>query len=83
MKKGTTTTSAYGNTSTPDYYAVITIRVKDKASRIEIDAPSGMYSQITMGVEYGFTPETFNTSADVLIADFEKQMISSDANSGW
>ena len=39
MKVGVVSTSPYTQ-STPDYYAIITIRVKDEASRIEIVPPS-------------------------------------------
>jgi hypothetical protein len=52
MKKGKVSTSAYV-ASTDPFYAVITIRVKDNASRIEIAPPTSMYSQTADGVEYG------------------------------
>jgi hypothetical protein len=82
MKKGIISTSAYV-ASTDPFYAVITIRVKDNAARIEIDAPAGMYSQTADGKEYGFTPETFKIDTDVLIADFEQTMISKSVNDDW
>ncbi len=82
MKQGAISTSAYVQ-STPSFYAIITIRVKDEACRIEIVAPTGMYSQKVMGVETGFTPEMFNTSSDLLIADFETNMLKKSANDSW
>jgi hypothetical protein len=84
MRKGSTMSNGFGGITTIDpYYAVITIRVKDSASRIEIDPPSGMFSQKTMGVEYGFTPEMFKASAESLISDFENQMLKKGANDDW
>jgi len=82
MREGTVSTSAYVQ-SVSSFSAIITIRVKEGASRIEIDAPSGMYSMKTMGIEYGFTPEMFNTSADELILDFETSMIKESNNNDW
>ena len=82
MRVGTVSTSAYA-ASTPDLYAVITIRTKDKASRIEIVPPTGMYSQKAYGKEYGFTPEMFNQKADVLMSEFETHMLSESKNDNW
>lgn len=82
MKAGIVSTSPYV-ASTPSFYAIITLRVKDKASRIEIVAPTGMYSQKSMDVEYGFTPEIFNTQADELILKFKNHMIGKSANDDW
>lgn len=82
MREGYASNSIYVQ-STPTFYAIITIRVKEGASRIEIDAPSGLYSMKQMGVEYGFTPEMFNASADRLIQSFDARMTSTDSNSDW
>jgi hypothetical protein len=82
MREGTVSSSAYVQ-SLPSFSAIITIRVKEGASRIEIDAPSGMYSMKSLGVEYGFTPEMFNKSADELISDFETRMAKKSANTDW
>ena len=84
MRKGLVTTGLYGTTSTVvPFYAIITIRVRDKASRIEIDPPAGMYSQKVLDVEYGFTPDDFNMATDLLISNFEKAMLSESANDEW
>jgi hypothetical protein len=42
-----------------------------------------MYSQKTLGVAYGFTPEIFKISADSLISDFENHMLKKGANDDW
>jgi uncharacterized protein (UPF0335 family) len=52
MKKGTVSSTGY-ETSIDPFYTIITIRVKDNASRIEIDPLTSMYSQTADGVEYG------------------------------
>lgn len=36
-----------------------------------------------MGVEYGFTPEMFNASADALLTDFETRMLDKGKNTYW
>ena len=82
MQEGLVSTSPY-STPIPSFSAIITIRVKDNASRIEIDPPSGMYTQVSMKVEYGFTPEMFNESADELIANFERRMLGGANKSDW
>ena len=82
MKEGIVSTNPYVQ-STPTFFSVITIRVKDNASRIEIDAPSGMYSQKTMGVEYGFTEAVFKTEATRLINEFEIYMKKASTNDNW
>lgn len=64
-----------------DYFAIITIRVRGGASKIEI-APVGMfYTQKVYGIELGFTPEMFNSSADSLIEEFYTYM--KEDNSVW
>lgn len=84
MRKGSSTANGFGGVTTIEsFYAIITIRVKDSASRIEIDPPSGMYSQKVMGDEYGFTPEIFTVSANTLILDFEEHMLKKGANDDW
>ena len=82
MKEGFVSTNVYAK-STSAYYSIITIRVKNEASRIEIVAPSGMYSQKYMNIEYGFTPEMFNAASDILIANFEEHMLKKSANDSW
>jgi len=82
MKAGYVSTSAYAK-STSAMYAVITLRVKDNACRIEIDPPTGMYSQKVMSVEYGFTPTMFVTKSNALITDFRENMLDKSANDTW
>jgi hypothetical protein len=82
IMKGAVAASTYA-VSQPSFSSIITIRVKDQGSRIEIIPPSGMYSRKYMNVEYGFTPEDFNTSADILMADFENDMLKKSANDNW
>ncbi|TXD45845.1 DUF4468 domain-containing protein [Polaribacter sp. IC073] len=82
MRAGVVSTSAYVQ-STASFYSVITIRVKDNISRIEINAPSGIYSQKSMGIEYGFTKELFLTKANVLITEFEEYMKMESRNDNW
>ena len=82
MQAGTVSTSPYVS-STPSFYSIITIRVKDSISRIEINAPSGMYSYKQMGVEYGFTKESFQNKANVLIEGFEVFMKKESLNDNW
>ena len=82
MKEGIVSTSPYTK-SIPTFFSVITIRVKDNASRIEIEAPSGMYSQKVMGVEYGFTEDLFKIEASRLINEFEIYMKKASTNDSW
>ena len=82
MKAGVVSTSPYVQ-STPSFYSVITIRVKDNLSRIEINAPSGMYSQKAMGIEYGFTEESFLLKANTLILEFETFMKQESNHDNW
>ena len=82
MKAGVISTTPLVQ-GTPGLYSVITIRVKDSVSRIEINAPSGMYSYKQMGVEYGFTKESFQNKANVLIEGFEVFMKKESLNDNW
>jgi hypothetical protein len=82
MREGVTSSSAYA-VSIPAFSVIITLRVKEGASRIEIDSPKGMYSQKVVGVEYGFTPEMFNASANILLKDFETRMLAKAKNTDW
>ena len=82
MKAGVISTTPLVQ-GTPGLYSVITIRVKDSVSRIEINAPSGMYSQKTMGIEVGFTKESFLTKTKYLIASFEVFMKKESLNDNW
>ena len=68
----------------PSFYSVITIRVKDSLSRIEINAPSVMYSKkLIDGTEVGFTKESFFTKANVLVEQFEVYMKKESTNDNW
>ena len=82
MKAGVISESAYIK-DTPSIYSIITIRVKDSVSRIEINAPSNMYSQKTMGAEYGFTQQSFINKANPLIDQFEIYMKKKSTNDNW
>jgi hypothetical protein len=83
MKEGFVSTNQYVM-SEPDFFSVITIRVKDSMSRIEVDAPSGMYSQKAIsGVELGFTKELFLVEANKLIEKFEIYMKAKSSNDNW
>ena len=65
------------------YYAIITIRVKDKASKIEISPTGDFIVTNYMGSKIGFTPEMFISSAKVLADNFEKHMKGKSANDNW
>lgn len=67
----------------PSFYAIITLRVKDGACRIEIDSPSGLYTHKGGDNELGFTPEMFNKKASDLISNFRNYMIGESANDDW
>jgi len=83
MKKSVVSTSQYG-LSQPAFYSIITIRVKNGASRIEIVPPSGMFTQTDdFKNEYGFTPSMFNKDSDKLILSFENHMLGESANDNW
>jgi hypothetical protein len=82
MREGYTSPSGY-SVSTATHFSVITLRVKDKLVRIETEAPTGMYTQKVMGVEYGFTKEMFIEKANELIADFEVYMKMESTNDSW
>jgi len=74
LKGGVVSTSPYV-ASTNALSAIITIRVKDKGCRIEIDPPSsGFYSQSFNGNEIGYTGQMFGEAANELIADFQSRM---------
>jgi len=83
IKEGYTSTSAYVM-STPTYFSIITLRVKDNAARIEISAPSGMYTQKDIyGGEMGFTKEMFIIEAKKIIQKFEVYMKKKSSNDNW
>jgi|TARA_B110000240_G_scaffold128291_1_gene142615 hypothetical protein len=82
MKAGVVSTSPY-TASIPSFYSIITIRVKDSIARIEVNAPSGMYSSTAFGVEYGFTKEMFLTKANALVNEFEVYMKKKSSNDNW
>lgn len=65
------------------FYAIITVRVKSNASRIEIEPTGQLYSRKIMEHEYGFTPEMFNLGANVLIEEFKVHMKKESANDNW
>jgi hypothetical protein len=81
VKKGYVSTSPY-MTSTESLYAIITIRVKDNAYRIEVDPPSGMYTQKFGTTESGYTPALFSKDVDELILSFEQRM-SDSSSKDW
>jgi hypothetical protein len=65
------------------YYSVITIRVKDNASKIEITPIGEFIVTNFMGSKVGFTPEMFLTDAKVLADNFEEHMKNKSANDNW
>ena len=68
-------TSSYNIEMRPNFFAVITIKVKDNKTRIEIDPPSGMFTQVDIsGNEIGLSKEMFYNKAKNLSDSFEKQM---------
>ena len=67
----------------PPYYAVITLRVKDYGSRIEIDPTSKFVVRKYLGTKFGFTPEHFNKLASELIIRFENHMKNKSENDNW
>ncbi|WP_299396496.1 DUF4468 domain-containing protein [uncultured Gelidibacter sp.] len=68
---------------TASYFAMITLRVKDNASKIEVE-PTGKFTVAkNLGADYGFTPENFKTEAEVLVKDFEIYMKSISKNDEW
>jgi hypothetical protein len=82
LKAGVVSTSPYVQ-SVPSFYSIITIRVKDNLARIEIDAPSGMYSFKVYGIETGFTKEMFLAEANKLINNFDIYMKKKSSNDNW
>lgn len=70
-------------TAVKSYYAIITIRVKDNASKIEISPVDEFVIMNYMGSKIGFTPEMFIASAKVLANNFEKHMKVDSANDNW
>ena len=70
--------------SRPGLSAIITIRVRDNACRIEIDPPSsGFYSAMSMGTETGYTASMFDEAGRNLINDFQKRMNGTEPSSSW
>jgi len=69
--------------SSPSFYSIITIRVKDNLSRIEINAPSEMFSFKVYGIETGFTKEMFLAKTSKLINEFEIYMKKKSSNDNW
>jgi hypothetical protein len=65
------------------YFAMITLRVKDKGARIEVTPLADFKVLKMMGATSGFTPEMFTASANILIAEFEKHMNNKSANDSW
>jgi hypothetical protein len=65
------------------YYAIITIRVKDNASKIEISPADEFVVVDYMGKKVGFTPEMFINSATALSESFEIHMKNKSANDNW
>jgi PBP1b-binding outer membrane lipoprotein LpoB len=82
LKAGVNSTSPYVQSS-PSFYSIITIRVKDDLARIEINAPSGMFSFKVYGIETGFTKEMFLAKTSKLINEFEIYMKKKSSNDNW
>ena len=83
MKASAVSTSQY-NSSSPAIYAIITIRVRDQESRIEITPPSsGLYTAMYDGKELGFSGKSFNDKASALINEFTIYMSNSSTNDNW
>ena len=82
MKDGFVSTSPYIQ-STPTFFSILTIRVRDNLVRIEVNAPSRMYSLKSMGGELGFTKELFLAKANRLISEFEVYMKKKSSNDNW
>jgi len=73
IKSAYISTNTYA--STDALFAIITIRVKDKLSRIEIDPPTdAFFSRKSMGYEIGYTASMFDEAASKLVADFQSRM---------
>lgn len=70
--------------STKDFYAVITLRVRDNKSRIEIDLTDSTY-QITeyAGTSYEPTPQELSATGNRLMADFASHMKGASQNNKW
>ena len=64
-------------------YATITLRVRDNASRIEIEPTDSFIVTNYMGTKFGFTPDQFIAKANELITDFESHMNKKSANDNW
>lgn len=69
--------------SSQSYFAMITLRVKDKAAKIEIEPINKFTVTNYMGSKIGFTPEMFKISAESLVSDFSMKMKSKSANDSW
>lgn len=65
------------------YYAMITLRVKEKGARIEVVPISKFIITKFMGANYGFTPAQFKERAKVLVTDFEVHMNNKSQNDNW
>jgi len=83
LRAGYVSTSPYV-ASRDALYAIITIRLRDNACRIEIDPPSrGFYSQRIGTVEYGYTVLQFDEDARNLINNFQKRMNANKSEVAW
>ena len=60
--------------------AIITLRVKDKGAKIEIDPIGEFQTTSVMGVTFSYLPSTFIDKAKLLIGDFETSMKSENKN---
>ncbi|MFC5625657.1 DUF4468 domain-containing protein [Algoriphagus winogradskyi] len=75
VRPGYVSTSPYV-ASRDALYSIITLRVKEKGCRIEVDPPNGQfYSQKSMGTELGYTTAMFEEDANKLIDDFKSRML--------
>jgi hypothetical protein len=83
LRAGYVSTSPYV-ASRDALYAIITIRLRDNASRIEIDPPSrGFYSAKSGDSELGYTALKFDEDARNLINNFQKRMNANKSEISW
>ncbi|TYP99016.1 hypothetical protein C7447_102334 [Tenacibaculum adriaticum] len=68
---------------TLSYFAMITLRVKDKAAKIEIEPINKFTVTNYMGTKIGFTPELFKASAEKLVLSFASKMQLDSENDNW
>ena len=77
------TTGSQYKPSTQSYFAMITLRVKDQAAKIEVKPINDFIVTNYMGSKIGFTPEMFKISAESLISNFTIKMQTKSENDNW